>query len=280
VVYADGTFCGIVSRRHLMSDIRKKVILIDHNEKNQSVAGIENAEIIEIIRDFHKEFAYEDKMSGTSKYTFLSLYIKRQKKTIQQAFIDFFMREIKDNKYGFFHDALAIFRCLNNKQVILKLFDIFIECYKNDKYCKDIFLLLIRLGDTDPDHIVIFTDYVHKKLVQNIALNYMYIIDYMIINANDALLILSDFYINFLTKEQVSSWNNIYIFTLAHFFMRKDLSPLLQLIDMTYEKNKSIGVLLKKLLLEYAIFSPCKNKEEWLQKKKLQEKLEYSISSC
>ena len=44
---------GSVSRYHLISQNRKKVILLDHNEKTQSVAGLEDAEILEII-DHHR----------------------------------------------------------------------------------------------------------------------------------------------------------------------------------------------------------------------------------
>jgi len=235
---------------------------------------MKDTEIIEIIQDFHKEFAYEDKMSGTSKYTFLSLYIKRQEITVQQAFIDFSIREIKDNKYGFYYDAIEILSRLSNKQVISQLFEIFVECYKNNKDCKNIFRLLIRLEDTVPEHIATYTEYVHQKLVQHAVFNYGYIIDYIAINTNDALLILSDVYIDVLTKKQVSSWNNMYIFYLVYFFMNREPEPLLRLIGMVYSKNNEIGVLLRKFLIEHTKFSPCKNREEWNQKKKLQEKLE------
>lgn len=49
----EGRFVGIISRRHLIDYERKKVILIDHNEKKQSVEGIEHASIVEII-DHHR----------------------------------------------------------------------------------------------------------------------------------------------------------------------------------------------------------------------------------
>ncbi|MDR2183511.1 MAG: putative manganese-dependent inorganic diphosphatase [Clostridiales bacterium] len=48
-----GALYGIVSRRHLMASGGKKVILIDHNERSQSVEGLEQAEIVEII-DHHR----------------------------------------------------------------------------------------------------------------------------------------------------------------------------------------------------------------------------------
>jgi len=44
---------GFISRYHLISNKKKYVILVDHNEKAQSVHGIEDAEILEII-DHHR----------------------------------------------------------------------------------------------------------------------------------------------------------------------------------------------------------------------------------
>jgi manganese-dependent inorganic pyrophosphatase len=44
---------GTISRYHLISQINKKVILVDHNEIAQSVDGLEDAEIIEVI-DHHR----------------------------------------------------------------------------------------------------------------------------------------------------------------------------------------------------------------------------------
>lgn len=44
---------GSISRYHLISSKKKKLILVDHNEKNQSIDDIDQAEIIEII-DHHR----------------------------------------------------------------------------------------------------------------------------------------------------------------------------------------------------------------------------------
>ncbi len=49
----DGRYLGMISRRNLLGAKGKQVILVDHNEKKQAVAGIENAEILEII-DHHR----------------------------------------------------------------------------------------------------------------------------------------------------------------------------------------------------------------------------------
>ncbi len=44
---------GMIARFHLLNVVKKKVILVDHNELSQSVEGIEDAEILEII-DHHR----------------------------------------------------------------------------------------------------------------------------------------------------------------------------------------------------------------------------------
>lgn len=44
---------GTLSRYHLLKPRRKQVILVDHNERSQSVTGLEQAEILEIV-DHHR----------------------------------------------------------------------------------------------------------------------------------------------------------------------------------------------------------------------------------
>lgn len=53
VVDDDGIVRGFISRYHLISQRKKKVILLDHNEKSQTIDGIDQAEILEII-DHHR----------------------------------------------------------------------------------------------------------------------------------------------------------------------------------------------------------------------------------
>lgn len=48
-----GKFLGLISRRRLLNVKKKQVILVDHNEKNQAVDGVEEAEVLEII-DHHR----------------------------------------------------------------------------------------------------------------------------------------------------------------------------------------------------------------------------------
>lgn len=48
-----GNYYGLISSRRLMDASKKKVILVDHNEKTQTVDGIEEAEVLEII-DHHR----------------------------------------------------------------------------------------------------------------------------------------------------------------------------------------------------------------------------------
>ncbi len=53
VVDEDGKVISTISRSNLIDFSRKKVILVDHNERNQSIIGVEEAEIIEVI-DHHR----------------------------------------------------------------------------------------------------------------------------------------------------------------------------------------------------------------------------------
>ena len=53
VVDAVGRYKGMVSRRNFLGASKKKLILVDHNEKSQAVNGMESAELLEII-DHHR----------------------------------------------------------------------------------------------------------------------------------------------------------------------------------------------------------------------------------
>ena len=53
VINNDGSLTGILTRTTLLDDVRRSVILLDHNEASQAVDGIGEAEIIEII-DHHR----------------------------------------------------------------------------------------------------------------------------------------------------------------------------------------------------------------------------------
>lgn len=48
-----GRVYGFISRYHILNSNSKRIILVDHNELSQSVEGIEEAEVVEII-DHHK----------------------------------------------------------------------------------------------------------------------------------------------------------------------------------------------------------------------------------
>jgi len=53
VLDKSGKYVGMISRRNLLGAKGKRMILLDHNEKNQSVDGIEEAHVVEII-DHHR----------------------------------------------------------------------------------------------------------------------------------------------------------------------------------------------------------------------------------
>lgn len=64
VVNIENRIIGSISRYHLISRNKKKVILLDHNERGQSVDGLEDAEVLEII-DHHR---IADVQTGTPIY--------------------------------------------------------------------------------------------------------------------------------------------------------------------------------------------------------------------
>lgn len=53
VVDSAGKLAGVLTRTTLLDDVRRSVILLDHNEVSQAVDGIEEADIVEII-DHHR----------------------------------------------------------------------------------------------------------------------------------------------------------------------------------------------------------------------------------
>ncbi len=53
IVDSSGNYKGMVSRRNFLAAGKKRVILVDHNEKSQAVNGMDSAEILEII-DHHR----------------------------------------------------------------------------------------------------------------------------------------------------------------------------------------------------------------------------------
>lgn len=73
VVDSDNRLIGYITRTDLLRPIRKRTILVDHNEVSQAVDGIEEAEILEII-DHHRVgdistvapiFVYNDPVGST-----------------------------------------------------------------------------------------------------------------------------------------------------------------------------------------------------------------------
>ena len=67
-------YLGMVSRRNLLNMHKKKLILVDHNEKSQAIDGIEGAEILEII-DHHRLGSLGNHVSGIFPESAVRLYI-------------------------------------------------------------------------------------------------------------------------------------------------------------------------------------------------------------
>lgn len=76
---------GYVSRYHILDYHNKKVILVDHNEYAQSVKGVENADLLEII-DHHRicdiatsrPISFRNEIIGSTASIITSIYMENQ----------------------------------------------------------------------------------------------------------------------------------------------------------------------------------------------------------
>lgn len=82
---------GSISRYHLISSKMKKLILVDHNEKNQSIDDIDQAEIIEII-DHHRVA----NISTTSPLFFRAEPVGSTATIISEMYLESGLRPSKD----------------------------------------------------------------------------------------------------------------------------------------------------------------------------------------
>jgi manganese-dependent inorganic pyrophosphatase len=64
---ADGRPVGLITRSDIVSPPRRRVVLVDHAEREQSVAGIEQAEIVEIL-DHHHVGSIETRVPITATF--------------------------------------------------------------------------------------------------------------------------------------------------------------------------------------------------------------------
>jgi manganese-dependent inorganic pyrophosphatase len=67
VIDGDRRPIGLLTRSHLVAPPRRRVILVDHAERGQSVAGVERAEIVEIL-DHHHIGSIETRVPVTATF--------------------------------------------------------------------------------------------------------------------------------------------------------------------------------------------------------------------
>lgn len=85
VVDDENHLCGYISRYHILNSHNKKVILVDHNEYSQSVQGIEEAELLEVI-DHHRigdiftnrPISFRNEIIGSTATIIASIYMENQ----------------------------------------------------------------------------------------------------------------------------------------------------------------------------------------------------------
>lgn len=87
VVDNENHLFGYVSRYHILNSHNKKVILVDHNEYSQSVKGIEEAELLEVI-DHHRigdiftsrPISFRNEIIGSTATIITSIFMENQMK--------------------------------------------------------------------------------------------------------------------------------------------------------------------------------------------------------
>ncbi len=87
VVDDENRLFGYVSRYHILNSHNKQVILVDHNEYSQSVKGIEDAELLEVI-DHHRigdiftsrPISFRNEIIGSTATIITSIYMESQMK--------------------------------------------------------------------------------------------------------------------------------------------------------------------------------------------------------
>lgn len=85
VVDDENHLFGYVSRYHILNSHNKQVILVDHNEYSQSVKGIEDAELLEVI-DHHRigdiftsrPISFRNEIIGSTATIITSIYMEGQ----------------------------------------------------------------------------------------------------------------------------------------------------------------------------------------------------------
>lgn len=85
VIDNDDRLCGYISRFHILNSHNKKVILVDHNEYSQSVKGVEEADVLEVI-DHHRvcgittnrPISFRNEIIGSTAAIIASLYMENQ----------------------------------------------------------------------------------------------------------------------------------------------------------------------------------------------------------
>lgn len=85
VVDNENHLIGYISRFHILNHRSKKVILVDHNEYSQSVKGIENADLLEVI-DHHRicdiftsrPISFRNEIIGSTASIISSIYMENQ----------------------------------------------------------------------------------------------------------------------------------------------------------------------------------------------------------
>ena len=220
--------------------------------------------IFTILKEFENDFA-SNKMSSKERETaFLILYINKQSKDIQQDFKDFCLEELKTNEHEMQYWIPQILIKLNDTELISKIHAIFCQFYRsNNPFAKNVFLVLMKLRDAEHTHLQDYYFFVENVLQINETFSFTSVIEYIAINQEHALNVLSNYYVElFSSQAKHFTYLSSYIFVPYLFFTETSFEYMQQLIKQTYKKEKHAGMQLKKLFKDYATLTPNENRIE------------------
>lgn len=85
VINEKNVLVGYVARFHILNARNRKIILVDHNEYSQSLKGIEDAELLEVVDHHrisdistHRPIAFRNEIIGSTTSIIASMYLENQ----------------------------------------------------------------------------------------------------------------------------------------------------------------------------------------------------------
>lgn len=204
-------------------------------------------QIIEVINSFDKE--YQDYKDGGRE--FITQLAKKLLNTIDEdrlEVIAFFLNEIRTNKNNFGQVALVTIVQMNASELGADIEAIYNEMWpvKDEKWRYSIIEALMKLRYTPPKSL--YKDFVNAYLKDHPDDSFFLLVQYCIVDPEEALPLLSDYYV----KNLFDYKNQDYIIGyICSYFLKIPLNYFPDFVRQTTTINKDAGFHLKNQILKY-----------------------------